>query len=201
MSEIDPNFPPERGPEAPPAAAVRLDGTAEALPAPDVPPEGTRELALEPAITPVVEPVVLVTAPPAGPSAPPPDRINQILAIAVAVSAWAVPGLGHLLLGRRGRALTFLVAVAGLGLTGFALRGNVFHLQPGGFRSDPFNFLGSLADLGMGGLYFISQWFEKAGSDVSRAAGDYGTRVIATAGIINFLAVFDAYEIASHKKD
>jgi hypothetical protein len=53
----------------------------------------------------------------------------------------------------------------------------------------------------MGGLYFISQWFEKAGPDVSRAAGDYGTRVIATAGIINFLAAIDAYEIASHKKD
>jgi hypothetical protein len=135
------------------------------------------------------------------PAIPPAARVNPAIPLAVAVSAWAVPGLGHLLLGRWGRALVFLVSVAGLALTGFAMRGNVFHLQPGGFRSDPFNFLGSLADVGMGGLYFISQWFEKAGPDVSRAAGDYGTRVIATAGIINFLAAIDAYEIASHKKD
>jgi hypothetical protein len=195
VSEIDSNIPPEGAPEASPAAPVTSDGTSEALPAPDIPPQGGREVVLEPAIT----PVALVMAPP--PAPPASARINPILPVAVAVSAWAVPGLGHLLLGRWGRALTFLVAVAGLGFTGFALRGNVFHLQPGGFRSDPFNFLGSLADLGMGGLYFISQWFEKAGADVSRAAGDYGTRVIATAGIINFLAAFDAYEIASHKKD
>jgi hypothetical protein len=155
-------------------------------------PEGVPETSPEPAFVPV---------PVQAPAPPPAARVNRALSLAVAASAWAVPGLGHLLLGRWGRALIFLATVAGLGITGFALRGNVFHLQPGDFRADPFNFLGSLADLGMGGLYFVSQWFEKAGPDVSRAAGDYGTRVIATAGIINILAVFDAYEIASHKKD
>jgi hypothetical protein len=189
VSEIDPNIPPEGAPEASPVAGAVPEGSPESLAAP----------ATEPLVVAVAEPLALPPAPPLPPTAP--AHVNLVLPVAVAVSAWAVPGLGHLLLGRWGRALTFLVAVAGLGLTGLALRGNVFHLQPGGFRSDPFNFLGSVADMGMGGLYFISQWFQKAGPDVSRAAGDYGTRVIATAGIINFLAAFDAYEIASHKKD
>ena len=193
MSEIDPNIPPESAPEVSPVPAVASEAAAETLPTPAITSEGAAEAALPSPAPPVAEQP--------GPPAPAPTHVNVVLPVAVAVSAWAVPGLGHLLLGRWGRALTFLVAVAGLGLTGLTLRGNVFHLQPGGFRSDPFNFLGSVADLGMGGLYFISQWFQKAGADVSRAAGDYGTRLIATAGIVNFLAAFDAYEIASHKKD
>ena len=32
---------------------------------------------------------------------------------------------------------------------------------------------------------------------MSRAAGDYGTRFIAAAGVVNLLAVFDAIEIAT----
>jgi hypothetical protein len=192
VSEIDPivpPIPPQAEPEVSPAPTavpvIAADAAAEAVPAVEV-----SQLAEPP--EPAAQPV-----PPPRPS----PSVNPVLPLAVAVSAWAVPGLGHLLLGRWGRALTFLVAVAGLGLTGFALRGNVFHLQPGGFRADPFNFLGSIADLGMGALYFVSDWFQKAGPDVSRAAGDYGTRLIATAGIINLLAAIDAYEIAGHKKD
>jgi hypothetical protein len=196
VSEIDPNIPPASALEVSPVPAVPAavpKNVPEELPTPALTAKGAADELLASPATPVAEPP--------GPPPSTPARVNVLLPVAVAVSAWAVPGLGHLLLGRWGRALTFLVAVAGLGLTGLALRGNVFHLQPGGFRSDPFNFLGSVADLGMGGLYFISQWFQKAGADVSRAAGDYGTRLIATAGIINFLAAFDAYEIASHKKD
>jgi hypothetical protein len=189
VNEIDPNSIPEGSSEAPAVAAP--EGAPEALPTLAVPPESIPEESTAPAVAVVTEP----------PASPPAARVNSILPVAVAVSAWAVPGLGHLLLGRWGRTLVFLVAVVGLGLTGLTLRGNVFHLEPGGFRSDPFNFLGSIADMGMGGLYFISQWFQRAGPDVSRAAGDYGTRLIATAGIINFLAAIDAYEIASHKKD
>jgi hypothetical protein len=43
--------------------------------------------------------------------------------------------------------------------------------------------------------------FERAGPDVSRAAGDYGTRFIAAAGIVNLIAIFDAYEIATGRKN
>jgi hypothetical protein len=61
---------------------------------------------------------------------------------------------------------------------------------------DPFAMLGFFADFGSGIFYFLSRFFESAGPDVSRAAGDYGTRFIAAAGIVNLLSVFDAYEIA-----
>jgi hypothetical protein len=126
----------------------------------------------------------------------PTNQTRSASAPLVAVAAWFVPGLGHLLLRRWGRALTFLVAAGGLALTGYHMRGHVFAYRAG----DAFGNLGFLADLGAGGLYFLSKFFESAGPDISRAAGDYGTRFIASAGIVNLLSVLDAYEIAAGRR-
>jgi hypothetical protein len=117
---------------------------------------------------------------------------RDVLAPFIAVAAWIVPGLGHLVLRRWGRALIFFLSVGGLAIAGYLLRGNVFPPRTG----EPFGTLGFLADAGAGIFYFLSRFFETAGPDVSRAAGDYGTRFIAAAGIVNLLSVFDAYEIA-----
>jgi hypothetical protein len=118
------------------------------------------------------------------------------LAIFAAIAAWLVPGLGHLLLGRWGRALVFFCAVSGLAVSGYLLRGNVFPPHSG----DPFGTLGFLADAGTGVFYYFSRFFEAAGPDVSRAAGDYGTRFIASAGVVNLLAVLDAIEISTGRR-
>jgi hypothetical protein len=117
---------------------------------------------------------------------------RDVLAPFIAVAAWIVPGLGHLVLRRWGRGLIFFLSVGGLAIAGYLLRGNVFPPRAG----EPFGTLGFLADAGAGIFYFLSRFFEMAGPDVSRAAGDYGTRFIAAAGIVNLLSVFDAYEIA-----
>jgi hypothetical protein len=118
-----------------------------------------------------------------------------------AAAAWLLPGLGHLLLRRWGRAAAIFVAVAGLAITGYLLRGVVFPIHPRDLRADPLTFLGGIGDAGSGILYALSRVFEKAGPDVSRAAGDYGTRFIAAAGVANFLCAADAYEIASGSKE
>lgn len=117
---------------------------------------------------------------------------RRILALCIAIAAWIIPGLGHLALKRWGRALIFFACVGGLAITGYLLRGNVFPRRPG----DLFDTLGFLADASTGIFYVLARFFERAGPDVSLAAGDYGTRFIAAAGIVNLLSVFDAYEIA-----
>lgn len=121
---------------------------------------------------------------------------NVILASVAAVAAWLVPGLGHLLLRRWGRAVIYFLAVGSLAIVGLALRGNVFSPQTG----DAFDILGFLADLGSGVFYFASKFVENGGPDVSQAAGDYGTRFFATAGVLNLLCVLDAYEIGRKRK-
>lgn len=114
----------------------------------------------------------------------------------IAIAAWIVPGLGHLLLRRWGRALGFFLAASGLVVTGYALRGEVFSPR----STDPFGALGFVADLGSGVLYFLARFLESAGPDISRALGDYGTRLIAAAGIVNLLGVIDAYGIARGRR-
>ena len=117
-------------------------------------------------------------------------------AILVVAAAWIVPGLGHLLLRQWGRAIVFFVAVGGLAVTGYLLRGNIFPPRGG----DVFGTLAFLADAGSGAFYYFARFFEAAGPDVSRAAGDYGTRFIAAAGVVNLIGVCDAYEIATRRR-
>jgi uncharacterized protein DUF6677 len=117
-------------------------------------------------------------------------------ALGIAVLAWAVPGLGHLVLGRWRRALAFFVSVGGLAITGYLLRGNVFPQH----ATDAFGRLGFFADAGTGVFYYLARFFERIGPDVSRAAGDDGTRFIAAAGLVNLLSAFDAYEIAAGRR-
>ena len=117
-------------------------------------------------------------------------------ALAVALAGWLLPGLGHALLKMWGRALAIFLTVGFLVYLGAGMRGNVF--EPGG--DDAFARLGYIADAGTGSLYFLARTLEVEGSDVSHADGDYGTRFLATAGVLNLLAALHAYEAARGRK-
>jgi hypothetical protein len=123
------------------------------------------------------------------------DRI-AVVALVMAIAAWVLPGLGHLLLRRWGRAIFLFLAVGGLALAGYAMRGELF----GRHSSDPFGALGFVADACSGVFYFLPRLLDWPGPDVSRAAGDYGTRFIAAAGVVNLLGIVDAYRIAGGRK-
>jgi hypothetical protein len=131
------------------------------------------------------------------PSQTPPKTSSSALlfALVAGIAGWALPGLGHLLLRRWGRAAVYFLGVGSLALAGFLLRGNVF----AGDSADPFDTLGYLADLGAGAFYFLARSLDGA-ADVSRAAGDYGTRFFATAGVLNLVCALEAFEIASGRK-
>jgi hypothetical protein len=84
----------------------------------------------------------------------------------------------------------FFVSIVVLAAAGVWLRGIVFDTR----AADPFEWLGFFADLGAGALYFVARSLGIA-ADVSRAAGDYGTRFFAAAGALNLLCAVDAYTI------
>ena len=121
---------------------------------------------------------------------------TQDWAVGLAVAGWIVPGLGHALQKMWGRAIVIFLAVGVLVLAGSAMRGNVFTPR----ENDAFDMLGYLADLGTGSFYFLARTLEKGGADVSHANGDYGTRFLATAGVLNLLAALHAYEAARGRK-
>jgi drug/metabolite transporter (DMT)-like permease len=116
--------------------------------------------------------------------------------IAAALCAWLVPGLGHAMLRRWGKAIAYFVAVGVLAAAGLAMRGDVLPAS----SQDAFDRLGFVADLGTGGYYFLSKTLEPAGPDDSKAAGDYGTRIFAAAGVLNFLIILEAYEIGRRNR-
>ena len=124
------------------------------------------------------------------------DERRKLIAILVGVAGWAVPGLGHALQKMWGRALAVFLAVGALVMLGAGMRGNLFTSR----GDDAFATLGYLAELGSGSLYLAARSFETAGPDVSHSAGDYGTRFLATAGVLNLLAALHAYEAARGRK-
>jgi hypothetical protein len=124
------------------------------------------------------------------------DLSKHVRSWAVGLAGWLVPGLGHALQKMWGRAIVVFASVALLVFAGASMRGNVFTRD----GSDAFDKLGYVADLGTGCFYFVARWLEKQGADVSHANGDYGTRFLATAGVLNLLAALHAYEAARGRK-
>ena len=118
---------------------------------------------------------------------------NPLFGYIAAIAGWFVPGLGHLILRRWKKALAYFACIAVLAIVGLLMRGNVFTFD----SPDIFDRLGLIADLGNGIFYFLAHAINPAGPDVAHAAGDYGTRLIATAGVLNFLCILEAFQIGS----
>jgi hypothetical protein len=130
------------------------------------------------------------------PEAPPQDSRREAMAYVIGVAGWIVPGLGHALLKMWGRAAICFLTVGLLVILGAEMRGNLFTSN----ANDAFDSLGYLADLGTGTFYLVAKSLETNGADVSHAGGDYGTRFLATAGVLNLLAALHAYEAARGRK-
>jgi len=131
------------------------------------------------------------------PAQPPGEGMQrESLAWAIGIAGWLLPGLGHALQRMWTRAVVVFLAVGLLVVAGATMRGNVFSSNGG----DAFGTLGYDADLGTGSFYMAARALERDGADVSHADGDYGTRFLATAGVLNLLAALHAYEAARGRK-
>jgi hypothetical protein len=111
--------------------------------------------------------------------------------------AWLLPGLGHLLLGRRLRAAVFAVVILVGFAVGLALDGELALPVAG----DPLSYLATVACLGNGALYFVAKYLG-LGAGVVRSAGwEYGNTFLLTAGMMNLLLLLDVHDIATGRKE
>lgn len=114
----------------------------------------------------------------------------------ICAAAWAVPGAGHLWLGRAQKGVSLLVLLTLMFTFGLWIEGRLFPFE----FADPLVGLAALADLGVGLPYF----FAKAlGAGVGRAVAvtyEYGNTFVIVAGLLNMLAVLDAYDISQGRK-
>ncbi len=114
---------------------------------------------------------------------------------------WLVPGGGHFLLRRSGRGLMLMLAVTGMFVCGLLMRGAMFQPQTGDLLTTLINTGGFVGDLASGVLYLLTVWLGYAQPDVAGHVHDYGTKFLVTAGLLNILAMVDAFEIAAGRKD
>ena len=127
---------------------------------------------------------------------PPAGKWAPVLAL-----GWLIPGGGHLLLKRTGRGLLLLVAVTGMFLSGLMMRGAMFQPQSGDLLTTIINTGGFIGDIASGLLYLLSVWLGYNQPDMPGHVHDYGTKFLVTAGLLNILALTDAFEIAVGRKD
>ncbi len=118
------------------------------------------------------------------------------------IAAWLVPGAGHFMVGRRGRSIIVFVTVLICFAIGLLMRGPMFQItHTGDVLSRLIQYGGYIGDLSSGLLYFVATWAGYAAPDVAGHVPDYGSKFLVAAGLLNILAMVDAYEIATRQKD
>lgn len=121
--------------------------------------------------------------------------VNMMAVLAPAVG-WLIPGAGHIIQKRWIRGLLLMVSIATLFVLGLLMQGRIYRANGG----DILDMLGFIGDLGAGGLYFVTLARDWGQGAIAFATADYGTKFMIVAGLLNFIAVADAYHIAIGKK-
>ena len=115
---------------------------------------------------------------------------------AICAAAWALPGAGHLWLGRRQKGLVFLIALPLMFAIGLWLGGRLFPFEP----SQPLVALAAFADVGVGAPYAVARAAGAGAGRVTDQGFEYGNAFLIVAGLLNMLVVLDAFDVAQGRK-
>jgi hypothetical protein len=121
------------------------------------------------------------------------DKAGLVL---LEVAAWAVPGSAHLWLGRREKGLVFLVVLTLMFAIGLGLQGRLFPFD----TSQPLVALAAIADVGLGVPFLFARMLGLGAGKVTALTFEYGNAFLIVAGLLNFLVMLDAFDIALGRK-
>lgn len=124
-----------------------------------------------------------------------PGERSSLPALALLLG-WLVPGAGHLLIGKWGRAALLFAAILGMYLVGLRLGGKVYTPNSG----EVLDMLGFVGELGMGLLYMLTRLLGWGASSMTTTLNDYGTKYLVACGLLNLVAAVDAHSLASGRK-
>lgn len=123
------------------------------------------------------------------------EPISAMAVLAPAIG-WFIPGAGHIIQKRWIRGALLFISIVTLFLLGLGMQGRIYRANGG----DILDILGFVGDLGAGALYILTLALDWGQSAIGFAVADYGTKFMIVAGLLNFIAVADAYHIAIGKK-
>jgi uncharacterized protein DUF6677 len=127
--------------------------------------------------------------------AAPVETVSLMSVVAPAVG-WLIPGAGHMIQKRWIRGVLIFISVVTLFLLGLAMQGRIYKANGG----DILDILGFIGNVGAGGLYIVALAMDWGAGAIQFATADYGTKFMIVAGLLNFIAIADAYHIAIGKK-
>jgi len=125
-----------------------------------------------------------------------PSETLGLMSVLAPAIGWLVPGAGHMIQKRWIRGLLLFVSIVTLFLLGLAMQGRIYKAN----GEDILAMLGFIGDVGAGGLYILTLVNDWGQGAIAFATADYGTKFMSVAGLLNFIAVADAYHIAIGKK-
>jgi hypothetical protein len=123
------------------------------------------------------------------------EPVSMMAVMAPAVG-WLIPGAGHMIQRRWIRGGLLFLSIVTLFLLGLAMQGRIYKANGG----DILDILGFIGDVGAGALYILTLANDWGQGAIAFATADYGTKFMIVAGLLNFIAVADAYHIAIGKK-
>ena len=116
--------------------------------------------------------------------------------VLLCLAAWIVPGAGHFWMGKRQKAIVFALALPAMFLIGLLLKGRVFPFE----LSEPLVGLAAVANLLAGLPWMLARMMDAGGGTVTAATYEYGNCFLIVSGLLNFLVILDAYDIALGRK-
>jgi hypothetical protein len=132
---------------------------------------------------------------PAQASAPAHARSSS-LPLMCLIAGWLVPGAGHFMLRKPIRGALLFVSIVTMFAVGIGLQGKIYAPNTG----DLLDILGFVGQLGSGLLYLLAKMLDWGQTSVTIALGDYGTKFIVVAGLLNVVAAIDAHSLANGRK-
>ncbi len=121
------------------------------------------------------------------------EESNPLLYCALGL---AVPGLGHIALGRRGTGAVFLVSIGLLFFFGIRMDGELFPFE----AAAPLTLLAGLAEMGAGAFYVAARMLGLGAGNPEAPTYEYGYAFLIVAGLLNMLVILDAWDIATGAK-
>jgi hypothetical protein len=118
------------------------------------------------------------------------------MAILAPALGWLIPGAGHLVQKRWIRGVVLMLCIGTMFALGVAMEGKIYQPNTG----DLLDILGFVGDVGAGGLYILGRMLDWGSPAITFATADYGTKYIVVAGLLNIMAIVDAYHIAMRRK-
>src|SRR5579863_1931809 len=125
-----------------------------------------------------------------------PAETVSIMSIVAPAVGWLIPGAGHMIQKRWIRGMLLFLSIVSLFLLGLAMQGRIYRANGG----DILDILGFVGNIGAGGLYILTLANDWGQGAIAIATADYGTKFMIVAGLLNFIALAEAYHIAIGKK-